>query len=159
MAYQLWADLSYMNDMWDNELVVDAMPRQFRHHADDAFCARIRERLGIVLERIEHPGGVGPFTACTADEFLVCTALIRLDSLLANDPEAYGFDGYDEIFPPDEDFESVWDYEDYVLAESDYPILLNPRLDGIENDPAVGKQLRLRHLHPSEWFIINDQEE
>ena len=104
-------------------------------------------------------GGVGPFTACTADEFLVCTALIRLDSLLANDPEAYGFDGYDEIFPPDEDFESVWDYEDYVLAESDYPILLNPRLDGIENDPAVGKQLRLRHLHPSEWFIINDQEE
>lgn len=89
---------------------------------------------------------------CTADEFAITMALERLMDDLDELADVILFAGIDDVIPKIAESLDIERVHDLLLEDADIESLCDPKLDGVEADEFLRREISLANLHPNDWF-------
>lgn len=130
-----FADPTTMNDF---------LPPRYEHLYDAGFLRRFLVCLLMVHHKLKDPRWYR--LACVGEELALSAAIQQAKAVL-------------ELAEKSIDDEAFRVFQDSAFKDLDFEWLYEQALDGVESDPELGEQMRIMHLHPTEWFMPFDEDE
>jgi len=130
----------------DLDILKDRLPSRYEHLYDEAFLRRFHLCLVMVHYKLKSPRWYR--LACVGEELALDAAIDQAKSVLETNEDG-----------PPIDEEAFRNFEQLAFKDLDFEWLFKQEMDGIESDPDLANQMRIVHLHPTEWFLPFDQNE